>query len=423
VATSRFPHKTGIVALSAAMLLVTACSDSSDSGKPEMPPEPIPLENPYAGFTSDTYSGPDNWLCHDELPAAENACLNGVKDQDVSVVSADGGTTIEPFEPAQEPPVDCFYVYPTVSLDESVNSDFDATLNEPLVASIQAARYSTHCRVFAPIYRQVTLAGIAPSDAAGDIDLGEAGELAYGDVLEAFRHFIANQGDGRGYVLIGHSQGSAHLLNLLQTEIENNEYLLDHLIAAHLIGIPIQVPEGADVGGDLNTVPLCRSATETACLINYSSYRRGDAAIAEGNAFFGQPRDDLFAACVNPAALSGGEAELDAYFAVSSLPSFESVLVPRATGPYADPDAFPPLQTGFYRMPGLISGQCRRAENGISYLEVWTNADPDDPRADDFNGEMLILPSWGLHLVDMNLTTGNLIALAGSQSQAWLEDR
>ena len=46
------------------------------------------------------------------------------------------------------------------------------------------------------------------------------------------------------------------------------------------------------------------------------------------------------------------------------------------------------------------------------------NADPADPRVDDIPGNLT--PQWGLHLVDMNLVMGDLVALANSQAAAWL---
>ena len=72
-------------------------------------------------------------------------------------------------------------------------------------------------------------------------------------------------------------------------------------------------------------------------------------------------------------------------------------------------------------MPDFISGQCVLDENGISYLEATANADPLDPRADDFNGEFVIFPGWGLHLVDMTLPMGDLVDLGSAQATSWLQ--
>lgn len=53
--------------------------------------------------------------------------------------------------------VDCFYVCPTVSgqATPNANRDIDPELNS--IAPYQAARFSQTCRVFTPVYRQITV--------------------------------------------------------------------------------------------------------------------------------------------------------------------------------------------------------------------------------------------------------------------------
>ena len=49
--------------------------------------------------------------------------------------------------------------------------------------------------------------------------------------------------------------------------------------------------------------------------------------------------------------------------------------------------------------------------------------DKADPRADTIPGDLLVLgqplKDWGLHLVDVNLTMGDLVAVVGEQSKAY----
>ncbi len=51
------------------------------------------------------------------------------------------------------------------------------------------------------------------------------------------------------------------------------------------------------------------------------------------------------------------------------------------------------------------------------------NGDPADPRADDIAGDVVMMgqadPNWGLHLVDVNIAQGDLIALVAAQAAAW----
>lgn len=390
-----------------AFLFLGACSDGSDQRKDQGPP------NPFAGFISAIYSGGDNWLCHPSLTDADNVCSSNL---DATRVFADGSTEIEPHVRAADPKVDCFYVYPTNSGDPGINSDLEVGPEEIFITVAQAARYSRFCRVFAPVYRQVTLAALAQ----GNFPSGE--EMAYGDVLDSFKHYIANDNNGRGVILIGHSQGSIYLKRLIAETVEPDEYLLQRLISTHLLGWPVRTAEGSDLG-DFQQVPVCRTADQTACVVNFSTYRNGDPDLAANLAFFGTPLNGATAICTNPAALSGGSASLDAYFPVESIPILGDLIIPRADGPYADPDTAPPITTPFYTMPDFVSGDCVLDDNGVNYLEATAHADPADPRADDFNGEFIGFTGWGLHLVDMTLPMGDLVDLGENQANAWLQDQ
>ena len=61
---------------------------------------------------------------------------------------------------AARPKIDCFYVYPTVSQQPTVNADKTIDPAQTAIAQYQAARFSKRCRVFAPMYRQVTIVGL-----------------------------------------------------------------------------------------------------------------------------------------------------------------------------------------------------------------------------------------------------------------------
>ena len=84
--------------------------------------------------------------------------------------------------------IDCFYVYPTVSNQPTANADKSRDPEVVSIAKFQAARFSQECRVFAPIYRQSTLASIASGYASAS---GADRQLAYADVLEAWRAYLA----------------------------------------------------------------------------------------------------------------------------------------------------------------------------------------------------------------------------------------
>ena len=130
------------------------------------------------------------WLCRPGL--ASNPCALSL---DTTVVSADGTTTVERATPAAEAPIDCFYVYPTISAQGTLNADLSVDPELVTIAEQQAARFSSVCRVFAPVYRQVTVSGlINPTVTAANFD------LAYADVRRAWIEYLARDNRGRGVV-------------------------------------------------------------------------------------------------------------------------------------------------------------------------------------------------------------------------------
>lgn len=361
--------------------------------------------NPYAGHRSDVYADPAHWLCHPALDAADDVCHRNL---DATIVHPDGATAIEPHATALEPPVDCFYVYPTISFDVGGNADLVANTEEIFITLTQAARYSAVCRMYVPIYRQVTVPALLFGDDAADW------ELAYGDVLDAFRHYIANDNRDRGYLLLGHSQGAFHLRRLIQEEVEASPYLADRLVAAHLLGATVAVPTGQDVGGSFQRTPLCRAPDQAGCVVTYASFRATEPPGPE--ALFGATDDPATeAACTNPAALAGGLVALDSYLPTAWPPNLAPFIA--NPGPFAAPGLHPPVDTLFFKLPGMVTGQCVE-RGGSHYLEVVVTADASDPRADDIGGDLA--EGWGLHMNDYALTLGDLVPLAQRQADAWL---
>ena len=343
-----------------------------------------------APYTSDVYADPANWMCRADL---EDRCDIPY---DVTVVAADGSATVRSGTPDPDAPVDCFYVYPTVSEDPTLNSDLVAGAELGVLAQ-QAAQFNELCTVYAPVYRSVTLAGLFGQ---ADGDRATAWQTATADVADAWRHYLANDNDGRGVILIGHSQGAGHLGRLLAEVIDPDASQRKLLVAAYLIGSAVAVPAGAEVGGDLHEIPLCRSLDETGCVVTYATFR--STAPPPANALFGRPRSgEGVAGCVNPGAPEGGRAELSA-----RLSSAEWVLSDRSLAP----------TTPFMDVPGMLLGECVERD-GFSYLEITVVADPFDPRADDIEGDLS--PEWGLHLIDIPVAGGSLLEMARRQIEAY----
>lgn len=363
----------------------------------------------YADYDAEQYDGTDNWLCH---PDAADLCDS---DLDATEIVSDGATRRLSWSADEDAAIDCFYVYPTISGDSSPNSDLDASPDEEgYAARNQVARLGSECRVFAPVYRQVTLAGLAGTATP------EGRDLAYDDVLDAWKSYMAQANQGRGVVLIGHSQGAGLLRRLIAEEIDPNDDVRALLVSAFLAGTSVAVPEAEDVGGDFREIPLCRTPDDTGCVVSWSTYR-STSPPPEG-AIFGRTNEPgMRAACVNPADLSGGSTELTGFFpatrggtilAGGEVGAPENPTVDNA---WVDP-AVAVIETPFVSLPTLTTGECT-SNDQVDWLEITVNGDPEDPLADDIGGDLS--PEWGLHLLDVNLVMGDIEGLVGTQAESY----
>lgn len=343
-----------------------------------------------APFVSERYAGPEYWVC---LPdRADDPCTTNM---DYTNLAEDGTTEVVAHEVAVDPPIDCFFIYPTVNLDPSGVAEFDGAYQVEIdITRAQAGRFSSVCRVFAPLYRQGTFGG------GEDVDREAIREQAYADVEESFQHYLANDNDGRPFVLMGHSQGSGIGTRLLQDHVDNDEALRSQLVSALLIGTVITAPEGEDVGGTFENIPACRAEGQTGCVVTYASFDVADPP--DPDASFGAPReegDTGVALCTNPAALAGGSSELQMIdnTGIDPVVNFGAA-----------------IETPYVGLPGLVSGECVTAD-GRTYLGVTVHPG-DGPRTDSLNTEDAI--GWGLHPLDYNLAMGDLVDLVEAQGAA-----
>lgn len=355
------------------------------------------------------YSNGKSWLCR---PDRDDACD---VDLTATIVSSDGKFTRETWTADPNAPVDCFYLYPTVSTDAAPNSDMTADTAEMNVIRQQFARFASKCRPYAPLYRQVTLAGLRTLRAAGGAGAGLASGLQYDDVRDAWNYYLDHDNNGRGFVLVAHSQGSYILAELIRREIDGKP-VQSRMVSVILLGTTLAVPRGKDLGGAFQHVPLCRSASQTGCVITYASFR--STVKPPPNTLFGKVADpNMVAACTNPAALGGGSGALHAYLSTNG----STIVGTTPPKPWVVPER--PVDTPWVSVPGLLTAQCASNENA-AYLEVTVHGDPSDPRTDDITGDLgvgaQVQANWGLHLVDVNLAMGNLVDIVGQQTKTWL---
>jgi len=345
------------------------------------------------------------WLCKPGVKP--NPCKGSLK---TTVFATDGSSTVETPRNARKPKYDCFYVYPTVSEQQTANANKHIDPQQTAIAQYQAARFSEDCRVFAPVYRQLTLKAIGGTGLDPD-----AVDIAYGDVLAAWRTYLRRYNHGRGVVLIGHSQGAGMLSRLLRSEIERKRSQRRRLISAILLGGNVVVPKGSDVGGTFRRTPLCRTARQTRCVVAFSTFNQ----TPPDDAVFGRTDGALVSlpkgadpsayrvACTNPAGLAGGRPHLQT---IARSEPFPGTLGVGITIMYGGPA--PTADTPWLVPQDHYRGKCVRA-NGADVLMI----SPVD-------GARVLNPSptpaWGLHLLDVNVALGDLIELVHRQGKVYL---
>ena len=337
------------------------------------------------------------WLCKPGIP--DNPCEPGFATTVVSPTGQAVGTTTPKADRKRK--FDCFYVYPTVSNDPDLNSDLVVDNSEKSAVQVQFARFAGVCRTFAPIYRQMTLTAVAKAATGGDVK--QPAIFAYADVVNAWRTYLAKYNQGRPFVLIGHSQGSLMLQELIKHEIEGKP-IAKQMRLAILPGFNLYVPQGKRVGGTLKSTPICGSPGETGCVMTWVSVREKN--VPPAGATFGRAEQPGFTvACTNPARPGSAAWEpLDSYWNTKF-----GLAVPGGPIEWST-EGTPPTQ--FVRTEGLVSARCV-SDGQLGYLSIRTNADPKDKRTDRVYGEVsvfgMFIPGWGMHLADVAEAQGDMI--------------
>ena len=343
------------------------------------------------------------WLC--KPGKADDPCRISLK-QTALTENGEGAVTT-PRRQAK-PKVDCFYVYPTVSGQQTANAELSRDPELDGIAIQQAAQFSRICRVFAPIYPQFTVASILSGTISPD-----SIATAYAGVKAAWREYLRRYNRGRGIVLIGHSQGTGHLARLIEETIDGKPRLCKRLVSAVLIGGNVYVPKGKRVGGQFSNVPACSRAKQTGCAIAYSGFL--DPPPADAN--FARVTGALVTLCldpaeyevmcVNPARLDGSRGQLKGLYNTESFPGIYGPLLPQFTG----------ATTPWVSYPDHYTASCERSE-GAHWLQV-TDVSPEGDERPKLTQPLG--PTWGTHLTEVNDAAGNLVKVVRTQSSAYLK--
>ena len=224
---------------------------------------------------------------------------------------------------------------------------------------------------------------------------------------------------GRGFVLVGHSQGSRLLRKLLREEIDPRPALRRDLVSAILPGADVLVRRGSDRGGDFRSVPLCHRRSQTGCVLAWSTY----GVTPPDDARFGRtPLDDAASpgldlpsgrryevACTNPASLAAQPPRAHA----RAGPQRAAAGDPRASSCCGCTAALRPRPTrrGWCRPSATPLAASAAAAPTCSRCGAIGDARQLQPAPDD---------TWGLHLLDVNIVLGDVLTVLRAQVRAYL---
>lgn len=320
------------------------------------------------------YARPEYWAAH---PAREDAA---------DVVPA-GDLEGDRQQQAQ---VDVFYIHPTTYrgidywnqplADEAVNRWTDES-----VIARQAAIFNACCRVFAPRYRQATAAAVyAPPELKGI----EAYEFAWRDVRAAFDHYMRIDNAGRPFILVGHSQGAAHLERWLRDFPAEHPYR-QQLVAVYAVGATFS----ERVLEREYQIRVCDRPSSTGCLISWNTFERtGDPTTYRLGAQQRNARqfgiaEDAPLVCVNPLSFSLFTTEVAAQGNPGSLPASPGVGVVQTSSDNGKNRSWLELPA---TVPGVLGARC---EAGVLLV--------DEPPSQGFS--IVPLPGGMLHFNDFDL--------------------
>ena len=140
---------------------------------------------------------------------------------------------------------DVFYVYPTVSTISFADNDSswfaDISLPEVREEANGNQRFNKmlygEYNFYAPYYRQMIFEAYQQPETI----LDSLAQIAAKDVIDAFQYYMVHYNHGRPFFMMGHSQGSQMLIELLKHSMTEEQRKL--MVAAYCIGYHVSAEE------------------------------------------------------------------------------------------------------------------------------------------------------------------------------------
>lgn len=270
-----------------------------------------------------------------------------------------------------------FFIHPTSYLEKfHWNAALDhrpsRAMAEIIVRGI-ASPFAPATQLWAPRYRQAAFGAFLTDAPEGT----KALDAAYADVLQAFDYFVAHSDSNVPIVLAGHSQGSFHLIHLLQDRVAGKP-IARRIAAVYAVGWPVSLAHDLPGMG----LTACTTPEQAGCVVSWLSYAEPAdpammiAAYARHPGLDGQPLKGSPFLCSNPLTGGiGGAAPANANL---------GTMVPDVL-----------LKTGKMK-PGMVAAACR--PDGLLSI----GAPPEMGPA--------VLPGNNYHIYDIPLFWANLRA-------------
>jgi hypothetical protein len=207
------------------------------------------------------------------------------------------------------PRASVFFVHPTSFLESTAWNaaldDRESQWRAGLFVRSQASAFNSVGAIWAPKYRQAAFGAFLTTED----NANRALDLAYRDVLAAYEEFLRQAPPDRPIILAGHSQGSLHLMRLLQERVAGSPEAR-RIAAAYVIGWPVSMT----VDLPHLALPACERSGQAGCIVSWQSFGEPadpkmvtdvyDRSLGRN----GEPRAGTRMLCVNPLTGNAGDS-------------------------------------------------------------------------------------------------------------------
>lgn len=310
--------------------------------------------------------------------------------------------------------VDVFFVHSTGYVgpggwNSTMHIDNSEAQSIEYMLSSMASIFNVCCEVYAPHYREANLQAFLPDK----FMLGtQALDLAYEDVETAFEYYLQHFNQGRPFIIVGHSQGTAHALRLLEQKIDNSD-LYQQLVAAYVVGY--WLPKDKFSRG-FEFIDPCVEPNQTGCIVSYDSYGQGGELDVNVPHWYktgwepsqldnGTPKPIL---CVNPLSWSNNLE-----------------LIPQTQHLGAMPVEFKrtPLYMLLAKNPGFIFEELPALTTELTSAQCMPDGRLEvQEQQDNTFSNHLDQPNKSYHLLDFSLFYGNIRQNARLRVEQFLQD-